>query len=135
MSPHHDTLSLTGKTAYVTGSSRELGIGFATARALAANGANVALHYQSEGSKQRAEDAAVKLTKEYGVKTCVIFGRVDTYDAAKSQVEQILKAFGVAHIDILGTIDICSLLLSAYGMSNSQQSSCCWKYTTHECDL
>jgi NAD(P)-dependent dehydrogenase (short-subunit alcohol dehydrogenase family) len=46
-----ETLSLAGKTALVTGSSRENGIGAAIARALAQNGASVAIHYVSEHLK------------------------------------------------------------------------------------
>jgi len=46
-----DTFSLAGKAALVTGSGRETGIGAAIARALAQNGASVAIHYVSEDSK------------------------------------------------------------------------------------
>ena len=56
-----DTLSLAGKTALVTGSGRGTGIGAAIARALARNGASVAIHYVSEDSKARAEKIAVNI--------------------------------------------------------------------------
>jgi len=101
MSP--DTLSLTGKTALVTGSGKETGIGAAIARALARNGATVAIHYVSEGSKTRAEKVASDIKKEFGTNTTVVRGGVENYDNAKSIVGQILKAFEVDHIDILGT--------------------------------
>lgn len=97
-----DTLSLAGKTALVTGSGRETGIGAAIARALARNGASVAIHYVSEGSKARAEKVAMDISQEFGTKTTVVQGGVENPDAAKSMVEQILRAFGVDHIDILG---------------------------------
>jgi NAD(P)-dependent dehydrogenase (short-subunit alcohol dehydrogenase family) len=97
-----DTLSLAGKTALVTGSGRESGIGAAIARALARNGASVAIHYVSEGSKARAEKVAIDINKEFGTKTTVVQGGVENYDTAKNMVEQILKAFSVDHIDILG---------------------------------
>ncbi|KAJ5797260.1 short-chain dehydrogenase [Penicillium psychrosexuale] len=88
-----DTLSLAGKTALVTGSGRETGIGAAIARALARNGASVAIHYVSEGSKARAEKVALDINKEFGTKTTVVQGGVENYDTAKNMVEQILKAF------------------------------------------
>jgi NAD(P)-dependent dehydrogenase (short-subunit alcohol dehydrogenase family) len=97
-----DTLSLAGKTALVTGSGRETGIGAAIARALARNGASVAIHFVSEGSKARAEKVAIDINKEFGTKTTVVQGGVENYDTARNMVEQILKAFSVDHIDILG---------------------------------
>ena len=97
-----ETLSLAGKTALITGSGRESGIGAAIARTLARNGASVAIHYVSEESKARAEKVAIDINQEFGTKTTVVQGRVENYDTAKSMVEQILKAFDVDHIDILG---------------------------------
>ena len=96
-----DTLSLAGKTALVTGSGRETGIGAAIARALARNGASVAIHYVSEVSKARAEKVAININKEFGTKTTVVQGGVENYDTAKNMIEKILKAFSVDHIDIL----------------------------------
>lgn len=97
-----DTLSLAGKTALVTGSGRETGIGAAIARALARNGASVAIHYVSKDSKVRAEKVASDINKQFGTKATVVQGGVESYDSAKNMVEQILKALGVDHIDILG---------------------------------
>ncbi len=101
MSP--ETLSLAGKTALVTGSGKENGIGAAIAKTLARNGANVAIHYVSEGSKARAAQVAKDINKDFGTKTTIVQGGVESYDTAKSMVEQVLQAFGVDHIDILGT--------------------------------
>ena len=101
MSP--ETLSLAGKTALVTGSGRETGIGAAIARALARNGASVAIHYVSADSKPRAEKVATELSEEFGTKTTIVQGGVENAETAKHMVEQILKDFGVDHIDILGT--------------------------------
>lgn len=97
-----DTLSLAGKTAIITGSGRENGIGAAIATAFARNGASVAIHYVSEASKAKAEKVAAGLTKDFGTKTTVLQGSLDNYSTAKRMVEETLKAFGVAHIDILG---------------------------------
>ena len=96
-----ETLSLAGKTALVTGSSRANGIGCAIARTLARNGASVAIHCVSEDSKARAEKVANDINREFGAKTTVVQGRVDNYDIANHMVEQILKTFDVDHIDIL----------------------------------
>lgn len=99
-----DTLSLAGKTALITGSGRETGIGAAIARALARNGASVAIHFVSEASKARAEKVAADITRDFGTKATVIQGSVENADTAGSMVEQILKAFHVDHIDILGML-------------------------------
>jgi NAD(P)-dependent dehydrogenase (short-subunit alcohol dehydrogenase family) len=98
-----DTLSLAGKTALVTGSGKENGIGAAIARAFARNGASVAIHYVSENSKARAEKLAIDINQQFGTKITVVQGGLENPDVAKSLVEQILKAFDVDHIDILGT--------------------------------
>lgn len=100
-----DTLSLTGKTALVTGSGRETGIGAAIARSLARNGASVAIHYSSEASRSRAEKVASEISNEFGTKTAVLQGGVENRDAARRMVEQILKAFSVDHVDILGMLN------------------------------
>lgn len=98
-----ETLSLAGKTALITGSGRENGIGAAIARAFARNGASVAIHYVSEDSKARAEKVAADIGREFGTKTTVVQGPVEKYGTAKRMVEQILQALDVDHIDILGT--------------------------------
>jgi NAD(P)-dependent dehydrogenase (short-subunit alcohol dehydrogenase family) len=99
-----ETLSLAGKTALVTGSGRESGIGAAIARALARNGASVAIHYVSEQSKARAEKVASDINKEFGTKTTVVQGRLEHHATAKSIVEQTMMAFDVDQIDILGML-------------------------------
>ncbi|KAI1748922.1 hypothetical protein F4782DRAFT_337470 [Xylaria castorea] len=99
MSP--DTLSLAGKTALVTGSGRENGIGAAIAKAFARNGASVAIHYVSDKSKARADKLAADLANEFRTKTTVVQGQVANPDSARSIVEQTLKGLGTDHIDIL----------------------------------
>ncbi|KAI2628701.1 putative short-chain dehydrogenase [Hypoxylon sp. NC1633] len=96
-----DTFSLSGKIALVTGSGRENGIGAAIAKNFARNGAAVAIHHVSEGSKSRAEKVAESLAREFGVKTTVVRGSVETLDGAKSLIQQVLKGLGTDHIDIL----------------------------------
>jgi enoyl-[acyl-carrier-protein] reductase (NADH) len=94
------TLSLAGKTAIISNSSNSAKI----ARELAQNGANVAFHNVSStsSSKERAEKLALGITSEFGTKTTVVQGSVKNYSNAKTVIEQILKGFGVDHIDILG---------------------------------
>ncbi|KAI1276337.1 hypothetical protein F5Y07DRAFT_408493 [Xylaria sp. FL0933] len=99
MSP--DTLSLAGKTALITGSGRENGIGAAIAKAFARNGASVAIHYVSEKSKVRAQKVATDIANEFGTKVTVVQGPVEHPDTARSIVEQTLKGLGTDHIDIL----------------------------------
>lgn len=97
-----DTLSLKGKTALVTGSGRENGIGAAIARAFARNGAAVAIHYATEGSRTRAEKVAADITREFGTKTTVIQGAVDKAGNATKIIQETLEGLGASHIDILG---------------------------------
>jgi aryl-alcohol dehydrogenase-like predicted oxidoreductase len=42
------------------------------------------------------------INKEFGTKTTVVQGGVESHETAKNMVEQTLKALGVDHIDILG---------------------------------
>jgi len=97
-----ETLSLAGKFALVTGSSKENGIGAAIARSLARNGAAVAIHYVSESSKSLAEGVAANITKDFGTRTTVVQGAVEKVGAAKAIVADTLKGLDTDHIDILG---------------------------------
>lgn len=97
-----DNLSLAGKTALITGSGRENGVGAAIAKGFAKNGAAVALHYVSEGSKPRAEKLAADIAKEFGTKTAVVHGSVAEHKVAREMVSQALQGLDTNHIDILG---------------------------------
>jgi 3-oxoacyl-[acyl-carrier protein] reductase len=85
---------LTGKVALVTGGSR--GIGAATARALADQGADVAISYSASPEKA---NAVVEGLKKQGVRAFAF--RADQSDPAQVEqlVESVAKHFG--HLDIL----------------------------------
>ncbi|KAM0494968.1 hypothetical protein ACHAP8_008346 [Fusarium lateritium] len=95
-----DTLSLEGKTAIVTGSGRENGIGAGIAKALARNGASVVIHYVSDSSANRAA-GLVDSIKQSGGKAIAVQAAVDTIMGAKEIVAKTLAGFGTQHIDIL----------------------------------
>jgi 2-deoxy-D-gluconate 3-dehydrogenase len=84
--------SLAGKSALVTGSSRGLGAGIATA--LAEAGARVVLHGSS-----RVPEATRRLFAEKGYESIAVTGDVSDPEACKQIVEQAVVQFGT--IDIL----------------------------------
>ncbi|KAK0757558.1 hypothetical protein N5P37_010285 [Trichoderma harzianum] len=96
-----ETLSLAGKTALITGSGRETGIGAAIARVFARNGAAVAIHYVSESSKARAEKVAADIGREFGTKTTVVQGALEKASTSMKIVQETLEGLNADHIDIL----------------------------------
>lgn len=86
---------LNGKVAIVTGGSR--GIGAATARELAAKGADVAVIYA--GSQELADKICQECRECYGVKAGSYCCNVADFDAAKETVAKIKEDFG--RVDIL----------------------------------
>ena len=88
------TKSLSGKVALVTGGSR--GIGAASARALADEGANVAISYVASADKA---EAVVKELRAKGVEARAF--KAD--QASSSEVDQLVKdvAKHFGHLDIL----------------------------------
>ncbi|KAK8011636.1 hypothetical protein PG990_010601 [Apiospora arundinis] len=96
-----DTFSLKGKTAIVTGSGRESGLGAGMATALARNGASVVLNYVSDSSKIQAEAMATRLRAEYGVESVAIQANVETPEGAVRLVEEGMKGLVMDKVDIL----------------------------------
>jgi 3-oxoacyl-[acyl-carrier protein] reductase len=86
-------LGLKGKRAAITGSSQ--GIGYAIARALAAEGCNVALNARGEERLERARQDIEKL----GVKAVAVVADLGTEDGCKTFIEQAAAKLG--GLDIL----------------------------------
>jgi 3-oxoacyl-[acyl-carrier protein] reductase len=87
------SLSLTGKTALVTGASR--GIGRAIALRFAEAGANVAFTFKSSEEKAIALRAELE---QKGVKAMEIKSDAANFSEAQSVVDNVVAAFGSIHI-------------------------------------
>lgn len=85
---------LAGKVAVVTGASK--GIGAGIAKALAAEGAAVAVNY---ASSKAGADAVVEAITQAGGKAVAIQGDVSKADQAAGVIEAAVKAFG--RLDVL----------------------------------
>ncbi|KAL7928090.1 putative short-chain dehydrogenases/reductase [Trichoderma chlorosporum] len=90
--------SLQGKLAIVTGAAKPNGVGFATAFALAQQGADIVIHYNS--SKTAAEESVEKL-KKFGVKAISVHADAATKTFGTDIVNATLEAFPKRTIDIL----------------------------------
>ncbi|KIM24483.1 hypothetical protein M408DRAFT_75810 [Serendipita vermifera MAFF 305830] len=97
-------MSLQGKVAIVTGSSR--GIGAATAIALANEGAHVVINYAASSSKDKAENIA-KTVRGTGSQALVVQADISSFEEIDLLVKKTVEHFG--RIDILvnntGVID------------------------------
>ncbi len=87
-------MRLEGKTALVTGAGG--GIGCACAQALAAQGADLVIHY---GKSEEAARAAQELCRGQGVRTMMVQADLKDPEAVKSMFSRIKKTFG--KLDIL----------------------------------
>ena len=94
------TLSLAGKTAIVTGSGRENGIGAAIAVTLAQNGARVVVNYVSDASAVRAAKVVANI-KALGAEAIAIQANVSTPEGASKLVNDTLSGFATDKVDIL----------------------------------
>jgi NAD(P)-dependent dehydrogenase (short-subunit alcohol dehydrogenase family) len=92
------SLSLTGKSAIITGSSR--GIGSAIALTLASRGANIALTYTSDSSTIKAEEIASQI-RALGRKVCIIQCDLEREDCGEAIVREALEGLETKTIEIL----------------------------------
>ena len=86
---------LDNKVSVVTGASR--GIGADIAKTLASHGSNVVINYSS--NKQKADELADIISKEYGVKTLVLGFNVSEESEVEKAFAEVTATFG--SIDIL----------------------------------
>src|SRR3989344_4129549 len=88
-------ISLKGKTAIVTGSSR--GIGRAIALALAAEKMNIVLDYVSESSKKNILDLQKEISSS-GAKSIAVQADVSKEKECKKLLEAAVKEFGSVYL-------------------------------------
>ncbi|KAL7929536.1 hypothetical protein V8C35DRAFT_325104 [Trichoderma chlorosporum] len=87
-----------GKLAIITGASKLNGIGFATADALAKNGADIMLHYNS--NKAAADECLAKI-KELGVQAITVQSDAGSLTFGDDIVNATVAAFPGRKIDII----------------------------------
>jgi NAD(P)-dependent dehydrogenase (short-subunit alcohol dehydrogenase family) len=88
-------ISLKDKTILITGGAR--GLGAATARSFAAEGANIAINYLSAAS--RAESLAEELRNKYNVSVITLQGDVGKEEECNRLVKETLE--GLGRIDVI----------------------------------
>lgn len=116
---------LKGKTALVTGSGKETGIGYAIVRSLAASGAHVIIAdlgqdqggdaMVSTGTMDEMERLAEKVSNEFQVSALPVAVDVTEPDSIRLMMEKIGQNF--EHIDIL-----CNNAGASFGVPNAVQS-------------
>ena len=87
---------LEGKTALVTGATRNLGRGFS--EMLARRGANVTVHFRGEKDRSEAEQTA-SLVKEKGVEAELVEADLSDTNQIRSMFEHVTTRFG--RLDVL----------------------------------
>lgn len=91
-------MSLDGKVALITGGVKNLGA--VTAKELAAQGANLALHYNSSSSKASATKLEAELAQQYPKQKVAFYqGDLTSAGAVDKLFDSVLKDFG--KIDIV----------------------------------
>ncbi|OQE18690.1 hypothetical protein PENSTE_c017G03972 [Penicillium steckii] len=119
-------ISLKGKTAIVTGSSRGIGAGIAVQ--LAKRGANVVVNYVSEGSKARAQEVVDEITK-IGTKAILCHASVMKLEEIPRLVEAALKISETGKIEII-------VHNAALGLEANLVDTSLDLYTTHfDCNV
>ncbi|PLB49688.1 NAD(P)-binding protein [Aspergillus steynii IBT 23096] len=99
MPQDYSGVSLQGKTAIVTGSSKGLGAGIAIL--LAKRGANIVVNYVSEGSGKRAQEVVDKINNEIGTRAVLCRSDVSKPEGIKPLVDAALAISTTGKIEIL----------------------------------
>ncbi|WVQ81581.1 hypothetical protein IAT38_003705 [Cryptococcus sp. DSM 104549] len=89
--------NLKGQSAIVTGGGKNLGA--LIAEKLAQQGVNVAIHYNSPGSKEETE-ATVKKLEKLGVKTVALQANLTTEAAVEKLFKDAASGLGVSKFDL-----------------------------------
>ncbi|CAI7652353.1 unnamed protein product [Penicillium crustosum] len=92
------SLEFTGKLAIVTGASKQNGIGFATAYALAKGGADIVLHYNS--NKVAAHLSVTKI-RELGVKAIAVQSDAGSLSFGDDIARAVVDGFPGRQVDIV----------------------------------
>lgn len=90
------TKDLNGKVALITGAARNMGQAFAVA--LAERGANIVVHYHSEGSDNDAKETA-RMVQEAGTEAVLVQGDLAQPSIVENVFTEAQKAFG--RVDIV----------------------------------
>lgn len=91
-------MSLSGKTALITGGAKNLGAQIA--RELASVGANLALHYHASSSKADASKLEAELKQKYpSIKIAFYDGDLTSAAAVTKLFQETIRDFG--HVDIV----------------------------------
>jgi NAD(P)-dependent dehydrogenase (short-subunit alcohol dehydrogenase family) len=90
-------MSLTSKTALITGGAKNLGAQIA--RELAGCGANLAIHYNSPSSEADAQRLEVELRGKYpSIKIAIYQGDLKSADAVTKLFYETLRDFGSVNV-------------------------------------
>ncbi|KAJ5385885.1 NAD(P)-binding protein [Penicillium cosmopolitanum] len=119
-------ISLKGKTAIVTGSSRGIGAGIALQ--LAKRGANIVVNYVSDGSKDRAQGIVDQITK-IGTKAILCKASVMNLEEISRLIDAALKISETGKIEII-------VHNAALGLEANLVDTSVELYTTHfDCNV
>ncbi|MCC2607660.1 SDR family oxidoreductase [Planctobacterium marinum] len=112
------TLRFTGKVALITGAARNMGRAFA--QALATEGCDIVIHYNSESSAQDAQVTA-KQVEAAGSRALLVQGDLTSIDAVQKLFSEAKDAFGRVDIVINNAGKIIKRPFTDYSESDFDQ--------------